>query len=177
MSCWLSRPPPRWTRGWSVQHISSSIPFPLHRAANASRMRPLFTKRKRSPPTRLALHYPSDQAAEPSPSAPAHPAQNPALFWSPMPRSGQNLREAGAPSRNAAASTEQHHRRAGAVACAAAPQSSSWHQQSCASPVHYAALRAFPPLTSTSDIRVHDGRRLVGVSHKRRGKCPSPSVA
>jgi len=64
-----------------------------------------------------------------------------------------------------------------ALQAAAALQSSSWHQQSGFSPVHYATLRAFPPLTSTSDIRVHDGRRLVGASHKRRGKCPSPSVA
>src|SRR6266446_6126322 len=61
----------------------------------------------------------------------------------------------------------------GAGDCATALQDSSWHQQSCCSPVPQAALRAFPFLTSTSNLRAHDGRRLMGVSHTRRGQCPS----
>ena len=60
----------------------------------------------------------------------------------------------------------------GVGACATVLQGSSWHQQPCCSPVHHAALRALPSLTSTSDIRAHDGRRLVGVALKRRGPCP-----
>jgi hypothetical protein len=56
-----------------------------------------------------------------------------------------------------------------ALQAAAALQSSSWHQQSCFLPVHYAALRAFPPLTSTSDIRKNEEQRIKAQSIWRNG--------
>jgi hypothetical protein len=109
MSCWRSRPPPRWTRAWSAPRLSSSIPCPLPRAANASRRRPPCTRRKKRPPPRLVLPHPNDDAEEPSPSAPARPAKSHAPLGAPMPRAGQNLREAGAPNRTAAVRTGQRH--------------------------------------------------------------------
>ena len=98
-------------------------PFPRNRAANASPMPPPFTRLKKSPPTRLALHHPSDHVEEPSPRAPARPAKSHALLWPPMPRSGQNLREAGAPNRNATVRTLQLHRRPGAGGAPGPPDS------------------------------------------------------
>jgi hypothetical protein len=49
-------------------------------------------------------------------------------------------------------------------------QSHSSVTPSCFSPVYHATIRAFPSLTSMSDLCVSDGRRLAGVSHKRRVK-------
>lgn len=70
-------------------------------------------KAQKNPPTRrthhTAMHSPRHDVEEPSPRPPAGAAKGHAMLRPAVPRSGQSLREAGAPNRNAAVGPGHAH--------------------------------------------------------------------
>src|SRR2546430_3252455 len=98
--------PPPWTKGWSVRLISSSIPFRVNKAANASPMPPHCIRHKKSArahrPHRAAEQPPDHPTPKPSPKPEARPHQGHAQLWPPLSRSRSRLRDAGASHRTTA---------------------------------------------------------------------------
>jgi hypothetical protein len=105
---------PLWTRGWSGQRLSSSIPFRVHTAANASRKRPPCIRRNknaRAPrPPRPAAPPPDPATPPPSRRPAARPHQGDAWLWPPLSRPRSALGDAGASHRTTAPSARGTHR-------------------------------------------------------------------